>query len=425
MTSSVSTRPSPAKREPWTVLAAIAAAGCVGEIAPMVVPLFLGSVAADFGVTEGAAGIAPGLEVGGIATGAVLFALLGRRIHPRIAVWIALALVIVGQMASMVVTWWTAFVVVRAAVGFGEGVLVASASIQASLTPRPHRAFSMLLTVIIGTFIGVSFVIPSAVGSFGSRGAFGVLLGVAVAAVPLLVRFPARRGRDPSASTSWMSSRASRLLTAAILVYVAFSALWTYAGQIGLSLGMSLAAVGIVVTVSGALGAAGPFGAGLLGLRWGHSVPLLGSLIVVASAVAMLAHAWSVVVFAGTTILAMTSFMFFVTYLRGLMGALEPSGRVVGVGVGVVTFGGAVGPFAAGLLLDSGHGYGSLGLMALACSTVAMVLAAPVARFVDRHTNLEHPDRIAADRGMARSRWSTDRPVADPRPVGRSTIDGG
>ena len=163
----------------------------------MVVPLYLGSVMADFDVSEGAAGVAPSLEVAGIATGAVIFATIGRRVHPRVALWAALVLVIVGQTCSIAVESWFAFIAIRAAVGLGEGVLVASASIQAALTRKPHRAFSVLLFAIIATFMGSSLAIPTVTAAIGPRAAFAVLLGLAIVATPFLTRFPDRFGSRP------------------------------------------------------------------------------------------------------------------------------------------------------------------------------------------------------------------------------------
>lgn len=372
-------------------IAAIAAAGCVGEIAPMVVPLYLGPVMADFGVSEGTAGIAPSLEVAGIATGAVAFASIGRRIHPRVALWASLVFVVVGQICSIFVDSWTMFIAIRAAVGLGEGVLVASASIQAALTRKPHRAFSVLLVAIIAVFMGCSLAIPAVTALVGPRAAFAVLLGLAVLATPFLVCFPARLGSGPADAVGWLSARALRLLTAAVFTYVAFSALWTYCGQIGMAAGLGLGGVGLVVTVSGGLGAAGPLLAGVVGVRWGYGRPVLTGLAMVAAAGAVLATAWSVAIFAVATIAAFAAFMFFVTYLRGLMGALDSSGRLVGIGVGVVTFGGAAGPFVAGSLLDAGGGYPALGLLAVSSCGIAGILMAPVARSVDR------ADQVAAE----------------------------
>lgn len=374
-------------------IAAIAAAGCVGEIAPMVVPLYLSSMMADFGISEGAAGVAPSLEVAGIATGAVIFATIGRRVHPRVALWAALALVVVGQICSIVVGSWPVFVAIRATIGFGEGVLVASASIQAALTRKPHRAFSVLLVSIIAVFMGSSLAIPIVTVSMGARAAFAVLLGLAVLAMPFLVCFPARLGSRLPDEAGGLSARALRLLTAAVFTYVAFSAMWTYSGQIGMALGLGLGGVGFVVTVSGGLGAGGPLLAGAVGVRWGYGRPVLTGLALVAVTGAALGFAWSVEIFAISTIAAFAAFMFFVTYLRGLMGALDASGRLVGVGVGVVTFGGAAGPFVAGSLLDAGGGYPALGLLALASCGIAGILIAPVAGSVDQAAEVEEVTR--------------------------------
>ena len=350
----------------------------------MVVPLYLGSVMADFKITEGTAGVAPSLEVAGIATGAVAFASIGRRIHPRVALWASLVFVVVGQICSIFVDSWTMFIAIRAAVGLGEGVLVASASIQAALTRNPHRAFSALLVSIIAVFMGSSLVIPPVTAVFGTRAAFLVMLGLAIVATPVLVFFPARRGSRQPDGAGWLSGRAFRLLTAAVLTYVAFSAMWTYSGQIGTAVGLGLGGVGLVVSVSGGLGAGGPLLAGVVGNRWGYGGPLLTSLALVGAAGATLGFTRWVAIFAMSTILAFAAFLFFVTYLRALMGALDSSGLLVGIGVGVVTFGGAAGPLLAGLLLDAGAGYPALGLLAMLSCGIAGILIAPIARSVDR-----------------------------------------
>ncbi len=366
-------------------LAAIAAAGCVGEVAPMVVPLFLGAIMAEFGVSEGTAGFVPALEVGAIATAAVLFSTRGRGLDPRRVVLIALALVIAGQTISMFAGAWPVFVVSRAVAGLGEGVLVASANIQASLTRRSHRAFSLLLAVIITCFVVMASVIPAAIGSFGPRGAFAALLGLAIVAGVFLLRFPRRRPQsgDPQRA-HWISGPGPRVLVAAVFVYVAFSALWTYVGRIGASLGLSLGVVGVVVSACGIVGAFGPVSAGMVGLRWGRSLPLLTSLMLIVGTAVTLTSAWSPAVFAVSATVIMMAFMFFVTNLRELMSALDPSGGLVGVGVGVITTGGAAGPLFAGVILNAGGSYPSLGIMAVICCSAASAVLVPIARGADR-----------------------------------------
>jgi predicted MFS family arabinose efflux permease len=357
----------------------------------MVVPLFLGGIMTEFGVSEGTASFVPALEVGAIACAAVLFSTRGRGLDPRRAVWIALALVITGQTLSILAGSWSVFVASRAVAGFGEGVLVASANIQASLTRRPHRAFSLLLAVIITCFVVMASVIPAAIGSFGPRGAFAALLGLAVAAGIFLLRFPRRRPQtgDPR-RTHWISGPGPRLLLAAVVVYVAFSAIWTYVGRIGASLGLSLGAVGVVISVCGVIGAFGPVSAGMVGLRWGRSLPLLTSLGLIVATSVMLTSARSTAVFAVSAIVIMMAFMFFVTNLRELMSALDPTGALVGLGVGVITTGGAAGPLFAGVILNAGGTYPSLGLMAVVCCAAAAAVVAPIARGVDRLAASRH-----------------------------------
>lgn len=180
-----------------------------------------------------------------------------------------------------------------------------------------------------------------------------------------------------------MSGDGRRVLLAGVLVYLGFSALWTYSGRIGAAVGLSLAEMGAVVTGCGLLGVVGPLTAGAVGLRWGRTPPLLATLGLVVLAAASAAMAGSCAGVALSLLVAMPAFMAFVTYLRSAMAAIDPTGRLVGLGVGVLTVGAAAGPSLVGLALEAGGSYGMIGWLALACGGAAAALLVPIAKAID------------------------------------------
>ena len=396
-------------RDAPLALAAIVAAGCVGEIAPMVMPLLLDGVVARFGVGHGAAGMFPALEIAGIAAGALALSARPRALDPAVVLRLAVLLVATAGAVSLVTDSFAVFLGARVVTGTGEGLLMAAANILASRTRAPHRVYSLLLTAVTGVFVSPAIGIPDVGAAFSPRAGPGVLLAVTGAAAPLLLAFRPRPATDGDGRRpAWLTAPGRRVLAAGVLVYLGFSALWTYSGRIGAAAGLSLAEIGIVVTGCAMLGIVGPLTAGAVSLRWRRTPPVVTSLALVVTASIALAVASSRAGVALSLVIVMPAFMAFVTYLRSALAALDASGRLVGLGVGLLTAGAAAGPMLLGALLGAGGSYDSVAWIAVTCGVAAAALLVPVTRALD------------AERGHIRGRVRVS-PSASWPPAGRDT----
>jgi MFS family permease len=351
-----------------------------------VLPFLVGSLMDGIGLDARHAGLLASAEMGAMALGALTVAPRIGRVSRRALALGAGAALLVLHGSSAALDSFAQLFFLRALAGLAEGCLYAVSTAAVAASTAPTRVYARVEGAGNLLWTGLFLIVPQAVALWQQRGAFGALFVITLCCAPLLYWLPAHPPREAEAGaadwTLWTPSTLAVACAGAVL-YLSENSLWAFTERIGVSTGMSGAAVGVVFGVANLLLVLVALLVSRLHLRWGRSLPLgLGiagfgvSLLLIASARSPVQY------IAGHTALAM-AFVFQWIYLQGLAAALDPAGRVAALLAGSILVGGALGPAVGGQLAEWG-GYPAIGAFALAAAVLALILVVPLARRVER-----------------------------------------
>jgi predicted MFS family arabinose efflux permease len=366
-------------------LAAIVAVYISGIFGFVAMPLLVGYTVEAFDVREGTAGIVMGVELGAVAFSCLLLSFTIRKLNAQLGVFLALAAFLAGSGVSMwaaLTKGWPLFVVARAITGFGEGCLMAAADAMAAGRRQPERAYSVMqvgeVVATILVFLGIMILVEM----MGPAGAFAAVGGIGLIALPFLLWFPKRSGKAGDGSTGqdekvWdvlLNSTAILLFIAGGVIGIGFQGLWAYVERIGVSVDLSMAEITFVLMVAVVASVTGPVGVGLLGTRYGRTLPIMiGAVISMVFALTLVYAATASIYFLSVVVFAI-AIQFLLPYLKGLPAFYDSTGRLNAAWLAPVVIGSALGPMIAGLILNAGGTYKSIGWMGVISIVIAVAL---------------------------------------------------
>lgn len=356
-------------------LAALAAAALIGSAGNLTLPLWLGAVVEGLGAAERDAALVGSAELGCLAAASLLVAPRVERLSRRALVLAGALLLSLGHAAAALAPSLVTLAAARSVAGLGAGLVMAAANATAAGATLPERVYALMFVLGGAGCAVLMLVLPRAIASWGTAGAFGALLAATLLAGPLLAWMPARPppgDNPPARGLPWRPAVAAAL-AASLIVMVGVDALWTFAERIGRGAGVERGAIGLVLAVASlaVLGAAAL--ASWLGLRLGRVAPLcLGFGLAVAASL-VLGQARSPGVWVGAVLVLGPAFYFTQPFMMGTMAALDPYGRVTTTGGAAMTVGAALGP-AVGGLLAAGERYARLGWLGAACGLASLAL---------------------------------------------------
>ncbi|MDH4104492.1 MAG: hypothetical protein OEV39_00040 [Gammaproteobacteria bacterium] len=349
-------------------------------------PLFLSSIARQYGLNDEELGLLGTYYLGAAA----LVSLLAPLWMPRLP-WrgtaaagyacIAVALVWMGNAAAGQIHW------VMALLGAGSIAIFTIALGILSAAADPNRAYGFKLTaemVLAGVLMLVMTVFVTA--RFGYQGfIWSALLAYAVTAPGL--RWVPRNflggtgGAVGEPASSGVNLPAILACLALFVQFGALAGLWGFMERIGAESGIDGGTIGTVLTLSLLTGLCGALLAAGMGERFGHLVPILAamSLVILAGGVLMLGS--GPVAFGISACLINALVQFLVVFQMGLVTAVDVSGRYTVIIAFVLCLGGAVGPGVMGAAIEA-RGFDSAYALAMIGAAIAMALTGAAVRLV-------------------------------------------
>lgn len=317
----------------------------------------LGPIMAEFGVGEAAAGWLFSVENAALAISTLAAAgPLARVSRVRAAVFGAI-LVALSSVASAYTTSWELLLVLRCLSGVGAGITGAAGTAAAAASRDPDRVYAAVTVAWGLAGAAEPTVIPYFTVPLGAKGGFLCIAAAALLAMPLFRALPAPR-EAPEERSSLLAAPNRMLALVAMaglfIFEVGQGGVWMFVAQIGESTGLDEYQVGNVITGTSLAGLIGGVLATWLGGRFGRKWPIvigLGLNVTAAVGIAFTEQSSTYVAF---NFLWNAAYYFVVPYLMGAMAAMDDLGRWVVASDGAWTLGDAVGPAAAGNLVEWG-----------------------------------------------------------------------
>ena len=361
---------------------AIPAIGAQAAIAAglFVAPVVVTVLTTRAGYDEAGAGALLSLESTSAALAMLGLSSVLRGAMARNAALIGLALVVAGNVLSLVSSAATVLAVGRFLAGVGCGAIGAGVAVIAVRARNPERIFSFqTIAAIIAGSIWIA-VIPMLTESLGYRAIYAALL-LALLPAGLVLRLPAPDARAPERATTQgaaLTSFAGSLGLAAIFAtQLGQGAFWAFVGRYGLDAGLSEQQVGAFLSVATLLLLVGVTGAAVIGARFGRIGPLMALVAVNAISIFVIATAHHPFTYVAANVLQAATNLSSVVFELGLMAAMDRTGRLAAAAGGLITLGNGMGPSIGGALA-TWTTVSAIGAFALAANLFALVAFAAV-----------------------------------------------
>ena len=371
MTVSSASRPA-ASSFPRITLVALVAFAAITPMALLVAPALAAQLATEIGIGPSQIGTYFFVENGAFSAASLLSLFWLGRLNVRVVGLIALAVFILGNLATpMMLPGYKSLLLMRAVTGFGGGTLMVLSMISAQDAENPERVFGYwVVGQLVAGAIGLAL-LPHLFATYGLS-SFYILLGViALLLSPLYRGFLAPAASEGPKSTSATSGRFIILGVLAVLAilafYVAIGGVWTFASMAATQAGIEGASVGTILAIASLFGIAGSMLAAFLGGRSARrAMLLLGYAILVASIVAVATLHGS-----AAYVVAICAFKFAWTFVLPFIiaeaASRDPSGRLVASTTLIIGTGLSLGPLFAGNLLEAAWSLGAVFLAAAIC----------------------------------------------------------
>ncbi len=351
----------------------------------LVLPAMIGVLVDNAGMSDSTAGWSAST---GFLASAVIGLVMSLRIHHlnlrRVAVMTLLLALVADLASAMTAGDSVLFFVARALSGIGLGAAYVAAVSSFPRFDGFERGFGIFVTMQF-TVSGLGlYVVPVYADQIGAQGlflAFALLDALAMAMTRVL---PTERASGEFGSDG--TSELMVLLTgSALLAIIGFAifeaannAQFTYVERFGVALSIPDEDIGFSLLMASLIGIPGAFSIVLFGQRFGTLLPLLFGITIAVVGLLVLINATSYPVYFFGSCCMGFSWAFCLPLIQTLLAVIDRKGSVIAAGTAFSTFGSALGPGLAALVVVGGR-YNdvfllSIGLFAIA--TVAFVLAA-------------------------------------------------
>ena len=360
----------------------IAGAIAVMVLVPMfflVLPMYVGALADDFGFTSAQIGYLVSIELGGAALASLSALFWLRRTDWRKATLILLiVLAAANWMCIGAGGDYEALYRVRAIAGLAAGALMAIALAALGDTRDQDRNFAFGVAGQLGISGCLLLVLPYFVVRWGVDSVFAIFLLACLIAIPLARWIPST-GKAPV--TVRMTERKSLLplwgLAGSAAIFVGQAAVWAFIERMGSTAGLSPSTIGAALGSSVFAGLAGALTASWLSDRKGRRLPMALAMAGEIVCLLFLFDGFTTAIYFAVVIVYSVCWNFWLPYQMAVIADTDISGKFVALITLSQAVGIAVGPALVGPLISQDN-FNPVVWTGIGFAVLAMAMFLPV-----------------------------------------------
>jgi len=378
-------------RFPATLLAALTA--MLGLMPLAILPLFVGAMIDDLGLSGEIAGGLTSINLLGNALGVLAVSFISR-LSPKQMVYLGIAFEVVFELCSMMFESTITLFLFRALAGIGGGLVTGAAYGWIARQANPDKGFGLLILLqfLIGSIL--FYYLPDISSQYGIATFYSLF--ILSAFVSLLCSFilgqapsaiDKRLSRTQSTTTKSFSEKKviANVLIAIALFELAASGIWAFIERMGLAWDLSFNDIGISLSVGSLAGIPGAALVIVFCLRWGRAIPLaLGFAVAIVSLGLFIFAPHNLWIYSIALIIFNGAWSYVIPYIQGIQAQIDDTGRVAVWGMFVVLSSIAAGPFVFGTLIGD-EGYQGALIFAALLLLLSFGFIIAIARRLDRH----------------------------------------
>jgi len=351
----------------------------IGPQTVLLLPGFVQGMVEYIGFSDQQAGYVVSAELWGMTIATIAMMLLVSRVNWRHMIALSLGIMIVGNLLSVFLMDFSAFLVVRFFTGLGGGAIVALTYATFGLTAKADRNFGLGITFVLVYSAAIYPFMPWIYANVGMEGMLIFFSLFAVVGLPFVRHIPASGEEHVEVDKQAVNIDWTRkaLALAAILIYfVANFVVWTYIFRIGVAAGITEQQVANGLSFSQFLGIAGALTAAIVGAKIGRGIPLTLGILGGTIPLVFLFGLNSALFYA--VIVSVYQFAWNMThpYLLAAMASFDPSGKMVVYGTAMQFIGVSIGPTVGAIAINT-DGYENVLTIAVVLLVISLALILP------------------------------------------------
>ena len=352
----------------------------VGYSVMVSVPVLSTALVAQLDFTPAQVGRVWGADLGGMAAGAFITALLVAWVNRRYLIWAGVVLSIGANALCIGLVDFEQVLWLRVAAGFGSGIFTAVAVVTIGGTTKPVHTFNMLLLgFAFSTFLELQF-LPM----FSMDGIYMFFIALTAVCAVFIHWLPSRplnaeelleqeKGEDKGEDWHVPVYMPLICLVAVCFTYINIGGYYTYIELAALADGITQEWTTPRLSFSSIFAIVGCVIAYFC-TRFGLFKPLLASLLAMAAAVMMVSGGITKINFVVSLFAFMTLWTFVDVYQSAMLSHMDRRGTLVALLPSVQGLGQSIGPFVAASILDEGLGYSTVFAVSGSMALVGMLI---------------------------------------------------
>lgn len=342
-------------------------------------PMLVGGIIEHLNMSAREAGYIVTSDMLGYTVGTLCSFFFIHRLDWRKLTLACIALMVVANVASALVSGYYPLLGLRFLSGLGGGILTAVTFAAMGQLRDPDAAYGWWL-VFQAAFGVVGFKLFERMGVQGGFIALSVMLALGALLYRLVPQQATPTAKARPALQGSLMVKAGAGVVAILLIYMGLMVEYTYLERIGVSAGLSAEDVGNAFSAMSLAGLLGGGVAAKIGGRYGRLLPaLIGTVGCVTSFYLLAVPSFTSLYFTLTCCLYFGLWSFLLPFLVGVCAHVDASGRLLSLANAAIGAGLAFGPFIAANLIGE-NDYRGLTVVASGFLGAGFVLLVPLLR---------------------------------------------
>jgi len=383
--TSISLHPSKTIFDGWRSISISLFMTLVGYGVLVGVPVISAAWVGLLGFTEEQVGRVAGADLGGLSAGAVLTALVIKRMNRRMLVFLGLVIAVLANALCMVYQDYETVLWLRFGAGVGSGIYTAIAVATLGGSSKPARAYNLMLFAFAFSQAAEMHVLPM----LSMNGIYMVFIVCYLVTLPFIFWIPpyaAESSLDVELDVEEDSGKHHTehrhipaylpwlCLAAIFFTYINIGTYWTYIELAALDAGVAEDWIVPLLTWVSFGSLVGCLVATLISDRFGLARPLLLTLVIMALIVGILGDEINHRNLMISLICFNLLWIFIDVYQMSTVAVIDKSGTFASMLPAVQGLGQIVGPNIAASMLAAGLGYNMVFLMCASAAIIGMLI---------------------------------------------------
>ena len=328
----------------------------LGELGSMMTPFQIGALMDGLNLGEAAAGMLGSAEIVTIGCCMLAVASGAIRMAPRQMALCGAVITGTGQLLTALTDILALLFILRVAVGLGSALCLSAAIITISSFKHPESTTGFVYAYVILLLALIMYLVPWLLPYGHHRALFSLFAVLTILGSLLLLNLPARQIYQQQSFKVKGDSDIYRLIAlffaGEFLLLAGVGTVWAFLERIGLATGITLHDVGLYMSLGMLVSMLGSFVAGVVGVRFGRFLPLVGGAILTAAGSGLVAGSTDAVSYLIMLFLFLFMLSFVLPYVIGTAAMIDRSGRLATAALAVQIFSYGTGVVIGGFVVE-------------------------------------------------------------------------